>query len=347
MHFFYLSELGRHYDGEEGFEGVRRGTFDAMAKGIRDAIMNVRALEAQLKPPGEGANLATKKRFFELFQNPVEKAKVEAEIREQKARVERGRKKLTMQGAVIDANGFIDWGVSTRTVVYDHEAAARGLTKLHYVGGLLCMDAAGAHKLDTSNMVTHHSGPGFAIYVMSNTGSIHVSSHSVGHRHHSSLLAGEKTAGAGEIKVEKGKLTCISNKSGHYCPTVVHLMQTLYLLQKRRVNLASTRVCHMTSSGTTQYNSVQEFLTATQASGEDDMEYAKLLGYLVLIPWPEFEGLITPKGWRWVDLAERIAGERGLKTVDGNLPVPHRDVRKWLKSIKKEAYVKVQSGFGR
>ena len=103
----------------------------------------------------------------------------------------------------------------------------------------------------------------------------------------------------------------------------------------------------MTSSGTTQYNSVQEFLTATQASGEDDMEYAKLLGYLVLIPWPEFEGLITPKGWRWVDLAERIAGERGLKTVDGNLPVPHRDVRKWLKSIKKEAYVKVQSGFGR
>jgi hypothetical protein len=347
MHFFYLSELGTHYDGEEGTEGVRRAALDGLAGALRNAVMNLRASEAQLKPPGERANLATKKRYFDLMANPVEKAKVEEEIRKQKAAVERGTKKLTMQGAVIDANGFINWGVSTRTVVYDHNAAAQGLTKLHYVGGLLCMDAAGAHKLDTSNMVTHFSGPGFAIYVMSNTGNIHVSSHSVGNRHHSSLLAGANTAGAGEIKVEKGRLKWISNKSGHYCPTAAHLMQTLYILQKRAANLAGTRVCHMTASGTTQYNSVQEFLTAAQASGEHDVEYAKLLAYLVLIPWPEFDGLITPKGWRWVDLVERAAGERGLKTVAGNLPVPHRDVRKWLKSIGRTAYVKVESGFGR
>jgi hypothetical protein len=77
------------------------------------------------------------------------------------------------------------------------------------------------------------------------------------------------------------------------------------------------------------------------------VEYAKLLAYLVLIPWPEFDGLITPKGWRWVDLVERAAGERGLKTVAGNLPVPHRDVRKWLKSIGRTAYVEVESGFDR
>ena len=84
-------------------------------------------------------------------------------------------------------------------------------------------------------MVTHFSGPGYAIYVMSKEGHLYVSSHSVGHRHHSSLLAGGVVAGAGELKVSAGWLRWISNKSGHYQPDVFDMYQTLRSLESQGV----------------------------------------------------------------------------------------------------------------
>lgn len=47
--------------------------------------------------------------------------------------------------------------------------------------------------------------------------------------HHSSFLAGQKVSFAGELQVVRGKLSVVTNKSGHYKPTEAHaLVQLLY-----------------------------------------------------------------------------------------------------------------------
>lgn len=85
---------------------------------------------------------------------------------------------------------------------------------------------------DTGEESTNASGQGFAIFVMSADGDIYAASHQVDRFHHSSFLAGGATAGAGEIKVESGELTEISNKSGHYQPGPEHLVQSIQGFKK-------------------------------------------------------------------------------------------------------------------
>ena len=55
------------------------------------------------------------------------------------------------------------------------------------------------------------------------------------HRHHSSLLAGQVVAGAGELRVRDGRLEWISDKSGHYRPDYFLFAPTLELLAGRGV----------------------------------------------------------------------------------------------------------------
>lgn len=50
---------------------------------------------------------------------------------------------------------------------------------------------------------------------------------------HSSVLAGGNVAGAGEIKIKKGKVQSIDNKSGHYKPETQFLLQTVEHLLKQ------------------------------------------------------------------------------------------------------------------
>ncbi len=118
-----------------------------------------------------------------------------AEVKRLEGIVDRLLAKLQRQGAVLRPNGSIDWSVTSRVVVYDHTAAAQGLTKLRFANGLLYTDDACKVAFDTTDMVTHFGGRGWAIYVLSPTGNIHASPHSVGHRHHSSFLAGGDVAG--------------------------------------------------------------------------------------------------------------------------------------------------------
>ena len=157
--------------------------------------------------------ISDRAKFFESISQP----ETEKKIAEARANVEKQREWLTRQGVVVKPDGHIDWGKDNARVVYDHEAAKGNLTKLRFgANGLAYTDDACRQKFDTTKMVTQFSGPGKAIYVMSFTGNIHVSSHSVGNRHHSSLLAGCAIAGAGEIEAKDGRIVWVSNKSGHY-----------------------------------------------------------------------------------------------------------------------------------
>lgn len=91
--------------------------------------------------------------------------------------------------------------------------------------------------VDTSNMRTFFSGSGRAIYVMDLHGDIFLSQQQLHKVHHSSILAGEPVGCAGEIQVNNGTVTFVSNKSGHYWPTGAQFDAFLQELENRGVVL--------------------------------------------------------------------------------------------------------------
>jgi hypothetical protein len=355
MHYKFLSELGSHYSSEEGTEGVRRAALTALEVNLNTALMNLNALYNAAAPQAPANGSVTQRaQFFKAAAEFSGKSKADIEtpaILAAKARVARYKRWLVLQGAEIkEVAGqlTIDWGISSRTVVYDRNVS-QDLTRVRFSGGRLYTDDTFTKPLDTKNMVTHFSGPGFAIYVMSEEGNLHVGSHSVGYRHHSTLLAGSNVAAAGEVQVEKGKLVWISNKSGHYAPSAPHFLQVLHQLQKKGVDLAVVKVKYLAAPPTPAQNfdNVGLYLAAMEAGGVDSYDYAKLLRYLVKIPYAEFNALAAGKGWRWVDGPEFAMGKRGIVTIAGGAPVPSKEARKWLKSIGKTGDADLQSGAGR
>jgi hypothetical protein len=353
MHFPLLTELGSHYAAEEGTEGVRRGALDGVATALRQVRMD---LAAARQRAGQQVNTGTVQERIAFFRNQAnsgQRDQAEREVKDLERRIANGQEKLTRQGAVLRPDGTIDWTLTSRQVVYDHTAAAQGLTMLHMQGGLIYTDAACQQKFDTSAMVTHFGGRGWAIYVMSPTGNLHASPHSVGHRHHSSLLAGGNVSGAGEIRVLQGKLAHISNKSGHYAPGAAHLLQVLYVLNKRGVDMHGTRVSFKTPADQGEFPSVAAFLADCARKGiETDFEYAKMMAYLDAMGYGAFVPLAAAQGWCWGTPADfgpggAAQGGRGVVRIAERTQVPHRDVRKWLKGLGRVLPNTVQSGYGR
>ncbi|MFC5404961.1 hypothetical protein [Cohnella soli] len=55
--------------------------------------------------------------------------------------------------------------------------------------------------------------------------------------HHTSFLAGQDVAGAGELQVRDGQVELVSDASGHYMPESRQMMQTVQQLQKNKVSV--------------------------------------------------------------------------------------------------------------
>jgi hypothetical protein len=355
LHYTFLSELGSHYSSEEGTEGVRKAALTGLENTLNNAIMDLRALENTSAPTAPvGGSVKDRAAFFKATAEFSKKSKAEVEtpaILAARAKVERIKRWLALQGAEIRyTNGRmeIDWGISSRRVVYDRNLN-QDLTRVRFNGGLLYSDDAFTQPFNTADMVTHFSGPGFGIYVMSEEGNLHVGSHSVGYRHHSTLLAGANVAGAGEVKIESGRLTWISNKSGHYAPSAPHFLQVLHQIQKKAVNLTLVKVKFLAKPPTpaADYDNVGLYLAAMEAQGVQSYDFSKMIQYLVRIPYPEFIMLATAKGWRWVTGPEVAMGMRGVVTIVGGVQVTPKEVRQWLKSIGKTSQIELQSGAGR
>ena len=96
---------------------------------------------------------------------------------------------------------------------------------------------------DTSHMKTVFSGPGWAIFVMGTDDTLYVHSHEADKFHHSSFLAGAPIHCGGEIKIEAGKITHITPKTGHYKAGAPELKYFLEFCQKGSVNLRGVQVC--------------------------------------------------------------------------------------------------------
>jgi hypothetical protein len=348
VHYRHISQIGNQYKpdpntgrpGEEGTVGHRQGLGGAIAQRLQEWIAaRDAALQRSQNAAELGEKLLHKKEYMELC----------TKIRELKEKFER-------QLFVFNNDGSIDWGQSARTVVYDHDPGLQNASRIRFAGGRMYTDDALTAKLDTSRMTTAKSGNGWAIYVMSATGNIHVSSHVVGHRHHSSLLAGRDVAAAGELKVRDGFLDEITNKTGHYQAKLAHFVQVLHQLEKNGVQLGAVTIKHMHfllgNELVDSYQGIEsfsDFLVNNEFETEigvkaGDYEYAKLLAYLANIPFNEFNLMAAEIGWRWVTDDEYNRGMRGVVRTVGGAPVPHKWVRRWLKGRGRVATNLVQSG---
>jgi hypothetical protein len=349
MKFISHKGVGSAYKDEETRNNGERNSVIAEANGeLRKLKTELTALQSQRR-----ANFAAGSRARQLdlgkrqpaaAPQPDPRAETQAErIISLRAQIIDIQIKMQREGAQLDSNGYVM--PDGRMVVYDHQAEARDLTRLHFAGGLIYQDAACTQPFDTAGMTTHVSGNGWAIYVLSAEGHFHASGHAVGYRHHSSLLAGENVAGAGELKVEKGRLVRISNKSGHYHPGPDEFQQVLYMLEKRHVGLVGAALDFFSEEGKISFPSVQAFVEKYNRTRKN-YEKRKLLAY-----FPEtgmrdgvrvttdidgearFDAAVTAlqaKGWRFATSAEL---KRGATVVvdSGGKSVPHRLVRKYLK----------------
>ena len=65
---------------------------------------------------------------------------------------------------------------------------------------------------------------------------------SVGEFHHSSLLSGEPVSAAGEIKVNEGVLEVLSDKSGHYQPSLEYTQQAIQQLGRDGIDVGKVHL---------------------------------------------------------------------------------------------------------
>jgi len=130
-----------------------------------------------------------------------------------------------------DVPGNPIWGTPVKYLSESERAAY----KLNIRDGKI-YDSSG-RLFDTSDASTAHSGGGRAIFVMDENGAFYASKvQQVGEFHHSSLAAGGPVAAAGEMQVDNGLLSVLSDKSGHYMPGRTFTQQALDSLERNGVD---------------------------------------------------------------------------------------------------------------
>lgn len=280
VNFSELCKIGVSYQGEVGESGEREGALGLLQKQLEKAMNNAKGFQvANRTPQSTNATGVKALKAFHTSQQTHVKEAEQARLNEVAIRL---RTWLSRQGAWFSGESGLNEEMTMRpkmVVVYDNQLAQQNLTKLSIDGGLL--RSADGKLFDTSKMVTHFSGPGFAIYVMSFSGNLHAGSHSVGHRHHSSLLAGADVNGAGEIVVTGGRITFLSNKSGDYRPGRNQLLAVLAMLQHSGVPLDfRLRVITAQYPQGTNYVSVDAFMKANQLDDASIDQAVQDLGFI-------------------------------------------------------------------
>jgi hypothetical protein len=341
MKFAYLTEIGDRYDFEEGTPGHRigLGVWSGIETNLKKAITDLNNL---VKNPVAAPAMPTGGNFvkdrIKFHEAQAKKFAPQAAIEEARRKVTFYREWLAREGAGADKDGNVQLNkVKDLKVYYDHDLAKQGMTRIRINSGRLIKDDGSNEPLNTSNMVTHFSGPGKAIYVMSQSGTLHVASHVVGHYHHSSLLAGADVGCAGELEATGGALQWLSNKSGHYRPKVAHILQVLHILQKNNVPMTfPLTVC--SAAGIEDFGSVAEFMQELDLNDEPDYELMKLMAFSQHLTDP----VLSRNGWRWRQ--DPLLEKPGVYVIATGLMVPHKQVRQWLKSQGLFAAPEVQTG---
>ncbi len=130
----------------------------------------------------------------------------------------------------------------------------------------------GGKAFSTLEMFSKFKGAGFAIFVMDGGGRFYADRHKVSLFHHSSFLGGADVSGAGEMRVADGKLTHITNKSGHYFPGFEEMADALMRLAAADVGLDGVEVTVIwpgNSNGVVYPKKAADFLRDFKSGGPD------------------------------------------------------------------------------
>src|SRR5262249_22443434 len=150
-------------------------------------------------------------------------------------------------------------------------------------------------------------------------------------------LAAQNVASAGELHVSKGKVEWLSNKSGHYQPDARHLLQVLHRLQKLMVPM-TFQVEYWNRKVKTTHPNIASLLAALDLDNDYDYDLLRLMDYRDHLT----DVVLNPLGMRWRD---EMAGEKpGVYSLLTNTMIPHKEVRRFLKSQGMRASVHVEPG---
>ena len=117
--------------------------------------------------------------------------------------------------------------------------AEQAAAVIYACGGKLC-DRDG--KLLDPEVATHPERGGTLMYVMAPDGTLYGTFDAKLHVvHHSSLLAGQPVACAGDMTVVQGELIEVDNASGHYKPPAEALDSVVQQLRAMGVDLSATK----------------------------------------------------------------------------------------------------------
>ena len=290
-----------------------------LAANLKTAI----ALARQYRAPAPNDPANRVKQMAGDFQKMGDKVRAQELDRE----IIKLQAKLRKHGAEMDADGNVKWTRTPDVVLYDYSLEKQGLTRVQIISGLLYNMNGVA--VDTSAWSTAQQ-PGAAMYVMSVQGNIHYDQMEVDKRHHSSLLAGMKVAGAGEFKVRNGRITFLSNDSGHYDPTLKHFLQVLHQLSKNGVPMDfAINYVYLDARGAVRddpYRTLLDFLLAYNID-DDSYDANNLIeGYGHLLTPDRLDS----KNWEY-----RPGASPPGVYVKGSAAqmVPHREVRHHFKHL--------------
>ena len=123
--------------------------------------------------------------------------------------------------------------------------------------------------------------------------------------YHSSYMDGAEVDCAGDISFLQGKLTSLSNFSGHYKPEPRRLVPLIRFLQARGVDLSHVRVVHQGDSG-----SMSDYSTQTPQQIADPSDS----------PLPRTVAEFLDSGWARADITPRALFEPEPLNVFGSNP---------------------------
>lgn len=219
--------------------------------------------------------------------------------------------------------------ISSRLVEYDDQAAQEqslvlvGANKLH-------RNDDRKTPVDTKESSTFHSGLGAEIFVVGMGNDIHMASHKIGKFHHSSLLGGGDVSMGGEMQVTDGKIDWVSNKSGHYAPTVVQFQQFLHHLGKDVPLTFPVQGWGVPAGITAQQlvDGVDENGQLAEAKGHDNQKTQTMLtAWKDLVGVYDMKAALRAKGWKLYELTDR------WEVVDASYQaVAPQEVRRALKA---------------
>jgi hypothetical protein len=98
--------------------------------------------------------------------------------------------------------------------------------------------------VSTSSMVSHKK-IGFAAFVINLCGEISIFNHYEGVIRHSTFNDGAAVMAAGEIIIDNGKLSLLTDHSGHYEPDLLNMYHLLHYLQKKGVVISEEVLVHL------------------------------------------------------------------------------------------------------